>query len=111
MCVFKKNYFKDNNKPAHWVGHSKLRSRDIDEFFKRAQKFDQKEASVTGKTEEEKNTAKNTTYDADKNAEDNGIIHKDKEKVFTIEEERNTLEYQETMNLDIENIASTSQQI
>ena len=29
--------------------------------------------------------------------------------MVTIEEERNTLEYQETMNLDIENIASTSQ--
>ena len=32
------------------------------------------------------------------------MIHKDKEKVVTIEEE-------EKMNLDIENIASTSQQI
>ena len=29
----------------------------------------------------------------------------------TTEEYRKTLEYQETMNLDIENIASTSQQI
>ena len=31
--------------------------------------------------------------------------------MVTIEEERNTLEYQEGMNLDIENIASTSQWI
>ena len=31
--------------------------------------------------------------------------------MVTIEEERKTLEYQETMNLDIENIASISQQI
>ena len=31
--------------------------------------------------------------------------------MVTIEEERKTLEYQETMNLDIENIASSSQQI
>ena len=51
----KNNVFKDNNKTAHWVGHSKLGSLDIDEFFKITQKFDEKEASVTGKTEEEKN--------------------------------------------------------
>ena len=31
--------------------------------------------------------------------------------MVTIEEERNTLEYQETMNLDTEKITSTSQQI
>ena len=79
-----KTVFKDNNKPAHWFGHSKLRSLDIDEFFKRTQKFDEKEASVTGKTEEKKNTAKKTTYDVDKNEEYNEIIHKDKEKLVTI---------------------------
>ena len=61
------------------------------------------------KTKEEKNTAENTTDDADTNVEHNEIIHKDKEKVVTIEEERNTLEYQEKINLDIENISSTSQ--
>ena len=54
----KNNCFKDNNKPAHWVGHSKLISLDIDEFFKITPKFDEKEAIVTGTTEEEKNTAK-----------------------------------------------------
>ena len=32
-------------------------------------------------------------------------------KVVTMEEERNALEYQETMNLNIENISITSQQI
>ena len=68
-------------------------------------------SSVTGKTEEEENTAKNTTYDADKNVEESERINKYKEKVVTIEEERKTLEYQETVNLDIENITSTSQQI
>ena len=31
--------------------------------------------------------------------------------MVTIEDERKTLEYQETMNLDIENIGSTSQKI
>ena len=31
--------------------------------------------------------------------------------MVTIEEEKKTLEYQDTMNLDIENISSTNQQI
>ena len=35
-------FFKDNNKPEHWVGHSKLGSLDIDEFFKRTPNFDEK---------------------------------------------------------------------
>ena len=78
------NCFKDNNKRAHWVGHSKLRSLEIYEFFKRTPNFDEKEASVTWKTEKERNTAKNTTDDFDRNAEDNGIINKDKEKMVTI---------------------------
>ena len=82
-CLLK-NHFKDNNKPAHWVGHSRLRSLDIYEIFKRTPKFYEKEASVTCKTEEEKNTAKNTTYDANTNTEDSERIHKDKEKVVTI---------------------------
>ena len=110
MCL-KNKCFKDNNKLAHWVGHLKLGSLDTDEFFKRKPKFDEKEASVTGKTEKEKNTAKNTTDDVDTNAEDNEIIHKDKVKVIKIEEDRNTLEYQEIINLEIENNSSTSQQI
>ena len=80
-------------------------------FKKEHQFFYEKESSVTGETEVNKITAKNTTDDANTNAEDNEIIHKYKEKVVTIEEERNTLEYQEILNLDIENIASTSQQI
>ena len=78
MCVFKNECFKDNNKPAHWVGHSKLRSLYIDELFKRTPNFDEKWASVSGKTEEEKDTSKKTTDDSDTNAEDNEIIHKDK---------------------------------
>ena len=39
------------------------------------------------------------------------MIHKDKETVVTIEEESKTLVYQETINLDSENISSTGQQI
>ena len=31
----RKYYLKDNNKTAHWVGHSKLKSLDTDDFFKR----------------------------------------------------------------------------
>ena len=46
--------FKDNNEPEHWVGNSKFRSLDIYEFFKITPKFDEKEASVTGKIEEDK---------------------------------------------------------
>ena len=52
-----------------------------------------------------------TTNDDGSNTGDNETIRKYMERVFTIEEERNTSEYQETMNLDIENIANTSQQI
>ena len=49
LCFQKKT--KDNDKPAHWVGHSKLGSLDIDDFFKRTPKFDENQASVTGSTE------------------------------------------------------------
>ena len=40
--------FKDNDKPAFWVGHSKFRSLYIDEFLYRTLKFDENQASVTG---------------------------------------------------------------
>ena len=89
-----KKCFKDNNKPAHWVGHSELISLNIYELCKRTPKFDEKQASVTGNTEEDKSAAKNTIDDADENAEEKEIINKDKEKVVTIEEEKKTLEYQ-----------------
>ena len=52
LCVFKK-MFKDNNKHAHWVVHSKLRSLYIYEFSKRTRKFDDNQDSVTGNVEEE----------------------------------------------------------
>ena len=71
-----KKIFKDNNKPAHWVGYSNLRSLDIDELFKIAPNFDEKKASVGGAPEEEENIAQYTTYYADTNAEDNVRIHK-----------------------------------
>ena len=61
--------------------------------------------------EEEENSDKKTTYDADENAEENERIHKDKDKVFTMEEEKQTLEYHQTMSLGNENIASTNQKI
>ena len=69
--------FKDSNKPAHWVVNLKLRSLDIDELFKRTPNFDEKETSVTGKKEEDKNTSKNDIDDADTNAEDNEKNYKD----------------------------------
>ena len=43
--------FKDNIKPAHLVGRSKLGYLDIYDFFKVTQTFDEEEASVTWKTE------------------------------------------------------------
>ena len=49
FCVFF-NFKKDNVKPAHWVGHLKLRSLDTYDLFKRTPKFDQKQAIVTGNT-------------------------------------------------------------
>ena len=48
-------YFKANDKPAQWVGFSKLRSLDIDELFKITPKFDENQASATGNTLEEEN--------------------------------------------------------
>ena len=56
FCVFNLFCLKDNNELAHWVSHSKLRSLELDEFFIRTPDFDEKEESVTGKTEEKKNT-------------------------------------------------------
>ena len=43
FCVsFKNNCFKDNIKPAHWVGHPQLRSLDTYEFFKITPGVDEK---------------------------------------------------------------------
>ena len=44
----------------------------------------------------------------DENAAENEIINKDKVKIVTIKEYKKILEYQETVNLDIEKISSTS---
>ena len=71
MCVFEKIKFRDNYKPAHCIGRLKLISQDIDNFFKRATKFAEKKAIVTGNIEEEENAAVNTNNDADENAEAN----------------------------------------
>ena len=79
-------------------------------FFKITPTFDENQASVNGYTEEEENAAEKTADDADKNSEENEIIHK-KKKVLTIEQGKKPLEYQETMDLDIGKIASTNQQI
>ena len=75
------------------------------------EKFDVSKASVTGNTEEEESVAEKTTDDAVENSEASEIIDKDKDKFVTIEEYKKTLEYQETMNLDIENISSLNQQL
>ena len=64
-------FFKDNDKPAHWVGHSKLGSLDIYDSFKRTPNFDENQASVTGNTEEEENSTEDTNDDPDENTEAN----------------------------------------
>ena len=126
LCVFKTNCSKNNVKPAHWVGHLQLRSLDTDYFFKRTPVVDEKQASVTVNTvklsvsgggagnpfllqEEEETVAEDTNDYADVNAEANEINDKKKYMVVKIEEENKTLGYQETMNVDIENIASKNQ--
>ena len=83
----------------------------MDDFFKRTPKFYENQSSVTGNTEDKENAPEENNYDADENEESNEINDLKKSKVVTIEEEKKTLEYQETMNLDIENIDSTNQQI
>ena len=44
------NYFKDNIKNAHWVGHSQCISLDTDDFFKMTTVVDGKKDSVTENT-------------------------------------------------------------
>ena len=78
VCLPTIKFEKDNNKHAHWVGNQKLRSLDIYDLSKRTPKFDKKDASVIGNTEEEKNSAKNTTYNAHKNAGNHTRINKNK---------------------------------
>ena len=80
--------FQDNGKPAHWVGHSKLRSLYIYEFFKRTPEFYENQTSVTGNTEEEENAAEKTTDDADENGEENEIIHKIRTKLLQSKKRR-----------------------
>ena len=49
FCVFI-TFLKDNVITAHWVGHSKLRSLDTDNFHKRTPVVDEKEDTVTVNT-------------------------------------------------------------
>ena len=62
FCVSSKTKsFKVNVKPAHWVGHSQLRSLDTDDFFKRTSAVDEKQANVTV------NTMKQSVFGEQKN--------------------------------------------
>ena len=108
MCVFRKS-FKDNVKPAHWVGHSKLRSLDTDNIFKITPKFDENQDNVTENIEKEEYVAEDTNDDADENTKANEINDKNKGKLFTMEEEKKNLGYQEIFSLDIKNISSKYQ--
>ena len=49
MCLLKK-CFKDDVKPAHWVGHLQLRSLYTYDLLLKKSGFDEKQASVTGNT-------------------------------------------------------------
>ena len=40
VCLLRK--IKDNDKPEHWVGHSKLGSLEIDDFLKISPTLDEK---------------------------------------------------------------------
>ena len=59
--------------------------------------------------EEEENVSEETNDDSDVNAEANKVGDNKKDVVFTMKEEKNTLEYQETMNVYIEIISSKKQ--
>ena len=85
LCL-QKICFKDYNKPAQSVGYLRLWSLDINVFVKITPTFDQKQAGITGNTQEEENSAEKNNYDADQNAEANEIIDKNKDTIFTIEE-------------------------
>ena len=52
LCLLKQ-CLKDNNKTAHWVGHSQLKSLDTDDFSKRTPFVDDIQASLTGNTIEQ----------------------------------------------------------
>ena len=56
--------------------------------------------------EEEKQEAEEANDDADVNIEANKIDKNNNATVVSIKEEQKTLEYQETMNADVENTAN-----
>ena len=109
MCLRFKNLLKDNNKTAHWVDHSKLESLYNEDFFKKTPVVDDIQASLTGNTieqsasgkknnpdllqEEEEQEVEEANDDADVNAEANEIDEYNNNKVISMEEEQNTLEY------------------
>ena len=102
-----------------------MRFLDTDYFFKGKTVVDYIKASVTGNTMKQsvywggeesifitrkgENVAEEANDDAAVNVEANKTDYKKKYVIVTIEEENNTFEYQETMNVDIENIAIKKQ--
>ena len=110
---------KYNIKTEHWVGYLQLRSRDTNAFFKMTPVVDDIQASVTVNTIEQSDSegGKNPIFlqesedannDTGVNAEENKSMKTTKHMVVSIEEEQKTLEYQETMKLDVENIANNN---
>ena len=60
--------------------------------------------------EEKENVAEDTNDYADVNVEANKVYGNKKNIVVTMKYEKKTLEYQKTMNVEIENISSEKQQ-
>ena len=49
FCVSSKRlYLKDNNKTSHWVGHSKLKTLYLEDFYNRKIIINKLEDSITG---------------------------------------------------------------
>ena len=46
FSFFKKLYINNNDRTAHFVGHSKLKELDIDDFYKRKQTNEDMEAKM-----------------------------------------------------------------
>ena len=89
-----KLYINNKDRTAHFVGHSKLKELDIDDFYERKQTNDKMEAEMSEMDVKHRKNA----YSEDANVD---------EAIPTqIRKERTTEAYKETMNQNIENIAT-----
>ena len=61
--------------------------------------------------EEEEQESKEANYDANLNAEADEIYENNNDVFTSIEEDQKIIEYQETVNVDIENISSNNKKL